>query len=151
VFLQEHFVPPVLYVQLRACPDGVYGRAFLDFRKMFSPTKKAGHPERPRFSSRRRNPSLYGWWSGGWPALSQQKSARAAPSFSRFLREGGEFDFLSVETMLESGDLPRRGFRADSAERKEFKIPALSQKPRQGRGTRFLLAKGWAPPVLIKR
>jgi hypothetical protein len=41
VFLQEHFVPAVLYVQLRACPVGVYGRAFLDFRKMFSATKKA--------------------------------------------------------------------------------------------------------------
>jgi hypothetical protein len=41
VFLQEHFVPAVLYVQLRAYPVGVYGRAFVDFRKMFSATKKA--------------------------------------------------------------------------------------------------------------
>jgi hypothetical protein len=31
----------VLTVQLRACPIGVYGQAFLDFRKMFSATKKA--------------------------------------------------------------------------------------------------------------
>jgi hypothetical protein len=42
VFLQEHFVLAVLYVQLRACPVGVYGRAFLDFRKMFSATKNLG-------------------------------------------------------------------------------------------------------------
>jgi hypothetical protein len=41
VFLQERFVLAVLYVQLRACPVGVYGRAFLDFRKMFSATKKS--------------------------------------------------------------------------------------------------------------
>jgi len=41
VFLQERFVLTVLYVQLRACPVWVYGRAFLDFRKMFSATKKA--------------------------------------------------------------------------------------------------------------
>jgi hypothetical protein len=41
VFLQEHFVLAVLYVQLSACPVEVYGRAFLDFRKMFSATKKA--------------------------------------------------------------------------------------------------------------
>jgi hypothetical protein len=41
VFLQEHFVLAVLYVQLRACPVGVYGRAFLDFRQMFGATKKA--------------------------------------------------------------------------------------------------------------
>jgi hypothetical protein len=40
VFLQEHFVLAVLYVQLRDCPAGVYGRTFLDFRKMFSATKK---------------------------------------------------------------------------------------------------------------
>ena len=38
VFLQEHFVLAVLYVQLRACSVGVYGRAFLDFRKMFGMT-----------------------------------------------------------------------------------------------------------------
>jgi hypothetical protein len=55
VFLQEHFVLAVLYVQLRACPAGVYSRGFLDFRKMFGATKKARHPERPRFSSRRRS------------------------------------------------------------------------------------------------
>jgi hypothetical protein len=53
VFPQEHFVLAALYVQLRACPVGVYGQAFPDFRKMFSATKKAGHPERP----------------GGWPTL----------------------------------------------------------------------------------
>jgi hypothetical protein len=41
VFLQEHFVGAVLYVQLRACPAGVYGRAFLGFRKMCGATKKA--------------------------------------------------------------------------------------------------------------
>ena len=41
VFLQEHFVLAVLYVQLSACPVGVYGRGFPDFRKMFSATKKA--------------------------------------------------------------------------------------------------------------
>jgi hypothetical protein len=40
VFLEEHFVPAVLYVQLRACSVGVYGRAFLDFRKMFGTTEK---------------------------------------------------------------------------------------------------------------
>jgi len=39
VFLEEHFVLAVLYVQLRACPVGVYGRALLDFRQMFSATK----------------------------------------------------------------------------------------------------------------
>jgi hypothetical protein len=41
VFLQEHFVRAVLYVQLRACPVGVYGRAFLDFRKMFRRDEKS--------------------------------------------------------------------------------------------------------------
>ena len=41
VFLQEHFVLAVLYVQLRACPVGVYGRAFPDFRKMFRAATKA--------------------------------------------------------------------------------------------------------------
>jgi hypothetical protein len=41
VFLQEHFVRAVLYVQLRACPVGVYGRDFLDFRKMFGAMKKS--------------------------------------------------------------------------------------------------------------
>jgi hypothetical protein len=40
VFLKEHFVLAVLYVQLRACSGGVYGRAFLDFRKMFGTTEK---------------------------------------------------------------------------------------------------------------
>jgi len=35
VFLKEHFVLAVLYVQLRACSARVYGRAFLDFRKLF--------------------------------------------------------------------------------------------------------------------
>ena len=40
VFLQEHFVLALLYVQLRACSVGVYGRAFLDFRKMFGTTEK---------------------------------------------------------------------------------------------------------------
>jgi hypothetical protein len=35
VFLKEHFVLAVLYVQLRACSGGVYGRAFVDFRKLF--------------------------------------------------------------------------------------------------------------------
>jgi hypothetical protein len=47
VFLEEHFVLAVLYVQLRACPVGVYGRAFLDFRQMFSAAKKAGCPALP--------------------------------------------------------------------------------------------------------
>ena len=55
VFLQEHFVLAVLYVQLRDCPVGTYGRAFLDFRKMFSATTKAvefgwvGGPFKPSF------------------------------------------------------------------------------------------------------
>ena len=35
VFLKEHIVLALLYGQLRACSVGVYGRAFLDFRKLF--------------------------------------------------------------------------------------------------------------------
>jgi hypothetical protein len=62
VFLQEHFVLPVLYVQLRACPVEVYARAFVNFRKMFSREEKGRlnpcHPERLCFSSRRRDLSL---------------------------------------------------------------------------------------------
>jgi hypothetical protein len=41
VFLQEHFVHAVLYVQLSACPAGVYGQAFPDFRKTFGAREKA--------------------------------------------------------------------------------------------------------------
>jgi hypothetical protein len=118
VFLQEHFVLAVLYVQLRACPVGVYGRAFLDFRQMFSATKKSRVPRPSRVLCGR----------------------------------AGILTSCPSRRCLESGDSPRRGLRADSAERKEFKIPApsassgqaLSQKPRQGRGTRFPLATGWA-------
>ena len=86
VFLAEHFVLSVLYVQLRACPAGVYGRAFLTFRQMFSATKKAG-----------------------------------APSFPRLVREGGDFDSLSVATMLgkwrfTASRLPRRFCRAQGVQ-----------------------------------
>jgi hypothetical protein len=112
VFLGEHFVLAVLYVQLRACPVGVYGRAFPDFRQMFSATKKSRVPRPSRVLCGRAG------------ILTSCRSRRC----------------------LESGDSPRRGFRTDSAEREEFKIPpsassgqALSQKPRQGRGTRFPL------------
>jgi hypothetical protein len=48
--------------------------------------------------------------AGGWPTLSQQKSA-------------GILTSCPSRRYLDSGDSPRRGFRADSAERKEFKIP----------------------------
>jgi len=58
VFLQEHFVRAVLYVQLRACPVGVYGQASLDFRKMFSATKKLLRAGGPLFL--RDFPSRYG-------------------------------------------------------------------------------------------
>jgi hypothetical protein len=49
VFLQEHFVLAILYVQLRACPVGVYGRAFPDFRQMFSATAKSSFAGGPSF------------------------------------------------------------------------------------------------------
>ena len=57
VFLREHFVLAVLYVQLRACPVGVYGQASLDFRKMFSATKKAAELRSPGKAGDRREQS----------------------------------------------------------------------------------------------
>jgi hypothetical protein len=84
---------PVLYVQLRACPVGVYGRAFPDFRQMFSATKKSRVPRPSRVLCGRAG------------ILTSCRSRRC----------------------LESGDSPRRGFRADSAEREEFKIPPFGK------------------------
>jgi hypothetical protein len=89
--------------------------------------------------------------TGGWPILSDMNSFEDAPSLSRFVRQGGDFDFFSSACLREIHVGAETPASAAASPRKGVRTPALPPKTREGQGTQGIsIPEGPGQPPALR-